>query len=129
MRITLWGLLTRRSAGNPVVEVPANAFDEAVPARNEKQEARVKARADEFDKKLKGVRLKMNAKGQKVKQTNSLMTTARNWAIGLGLLLYGWLFLQFGPILLGCTLALVLVGGGIFLFLKFRPKDDPEEED
>ena len=127
MRITLWGLLKRRSAGNPVVQVPANAFDEAVPARNENEEARAKARADKFDEKLQDVRSKMGVKHQTVKKTNGFMTTVRNWAIGLGLLFYGYLFLQFGPVLLGCTLALVVVGGLVFLFFKFRPKDDPEE--
>lgn len=129
MRIKLWGLLTRRSAGNPVVQVPANAFDEAVPARDENQEARVKARADQFDRKLRVTRSKMNGKGEKAKKSHGFLITVRNWAIGIGLVIYAYLFLQFGPILLGCTLALVVVGGGIFLFFKFRPKDDPEEED
>lgn len=127
-RITLSGLLKRRGAGNSVVEVPSRAFDEAVTARDEQSEARAQARASQFDEKLKGVRGKMTEKTKTSEKASQFWTTVRNWAIGIGLLIYGYLFLQFGPVLLGCTAALVVAGGAVYLFFKFRPKDDDDDE-
>ncbi len=127
-RVPLFAKILRFNGGEAVAEVPPEALNEAVSTRDKADEARVKARSADFDKKLEGVRERMTEKKPKKKGKGGILVTIRNIAIGAGALFYIYLFLMYGPIVLGCTLALVIMGGIGVLIYRSRPKDDADEE-